>query len=172
LDLNDNLYQNGGKGMRRATRVQMEEAGFSPSEQEVLEEMNAGRAEERAQVSSVRFRKDGIEGAIVVRANEVAHYFDALPALTNVADIAAAAPLVPPYPKLFIEFEGVPNEVGFSSWGVLVESTREPTEPLYREGSYWFVGMALFGEWRKGDVVGPVLTLPLLARSEGLSNHS
>jgi hypothetical protein len=100
------------------------EEGREVTSEAVMQRQAEMYADAREVVSSSRFDPGGFAEAVVVSAEDVASYWMALPEGTNMLDLLDV--LVPPYEKLFVEFQRRPNNrnVDLHSWGVLIEGTR------------------------------------------------
>lgn len=102
---------------------------------EAVRQRKAGMyADARELVSSSRFDSDAFDDAVVVSAEDVASYWSLLPVGTDMLDLLDV--LVPPYERLFVEFQGQPNirNVDLNSWGVLIEGGRVEGERLVGGG--------------------------------------
>jgi hypothetical protein len=115
-----------------------------------------GASQREMKVVGPRLNPARLNDAIVVAGDDVARYFAELPSSTDICDVVSA--VGPPFPRLFVEFDGVPNPFGLNAWGVLFEE-------LDHNSDLWPVTGTLIEEWRQGKPIGPVITwhLPLTA---------
>jgi hypothetical protein len=114
----------------------------------------------RGQKSSDVLSLEKIEGAVVVSAEEVADYVDALPAGTDITDVVSS--VAPPFERMFIEFQNRRGKdmLALDSWGVLIEGERTD------DG--WELNAALVGELQKGKPFGPLVRWVAFTDREGL----
>lgn len=141
-------------GVREEARRMAVEHGRDGTEEDVRAFLRLMHAQDRAAVADVTYDPKALEGAVAVAADDVARYFDDLPLGTNISDLVGVVPTVPPFETMLIDFQQVSNEADFLAWGALVEGWRSP--PANPEAE-WTVGVSLFGEWRRGEFIGPIL---------------
>ena len=151
-----------------ATYSSGEELGRAPTEEEVRREHLArSRSVTRTHVSSEVYNVSEFDGATVIAAEEVGSFWATLP-MERTLDIVDR--LVPPFDRVFVEFQNMPNKLGVRSWGVVIESTRydesRPSQEGF-EGQGWELTGLLVGEWEKGEPVGPIARWVIPLDSEG-----
>jgi hypothetical protein len=147
------------EGLRDATRQRLRESrGREPSAAEVAEVLGGHLAQVSKSKSEASLPRAALAGAVVVSAEEVADYWHRLPSGTDMVDIVSC--VVPPYDRLFVEFQRRPNKLGLDSWGVLFLADQRD------DG--WDVEALLIGERRKGHPVGPLMRWLMPLDRQGL----
>ena len=109
-----------------------------------------------------------IEGAAVVIGDEVADYFRRTASERESLDDQLGV-LVPPYPSLWVEAQGVGNLVDARAWGILMTVDDSPTDhevEALADATY-LVNVMLVAEWRKGRPVAPCLSVKLGLGADG-----
>jgi hypothetical protein len=123
------------------------------------------------------FDAASLDGASVVVADDVAAYCESLPFGTEFSDVVGV--LVPPFERLWVEAQGVPNYTNADSWGVMFDVAKgdsvdaliergAPDDRLPQpEAAAWIVDAQVVCEWRKGSPVGPVVVYSLALGEDG-----
>lgn len=162
---------------RIITEVLVEE-GREATPEAVRQRQAAIYADGREMVSTLRFDAGAFDDTVVVSAEDVAAYWSVLPDGTNMLDLVDV--LVPPYERLFVEFQRQPNSrnVDLNAWGVLIEGARvegehlvggEASPPTEVTADGWLLEASLVCEYRKGEPVGPLAKWLIPLDAEGRS---
>jgi hypothetical protein len=142
---------------RDAARREIEtRLGRSLTDEEAAEVLLASLGRLESNQARDELAPSDLDGAVVIAGDEVGHYFASLPEGTNLGDVVSV--VAPPFERFLVEFNGVPNALGLTSWGVLFIQE----EPQHEEEG-WLLRAVLVGEWRRSRPAGPIATwlLPL-----------
>lgn len=146
-------------------RVLAELLGREPTEAEVAARVVSLRQRLESAKSSDLLDPHEIEDAVIVSAEEVADYVATFPAGTNVAHLLDR--VAPPFSRIFVEFQGRPNILDLTAWGVLLSGERlEADESSEQE---WRLDGTLIAEWTKGRPIGPVARWKVFLDPQGRS---
>jgi hypothetical protein len=133
--------------------------GRPPTAVEVESAARSGAASFGSRASYDVLGAAEVEGAVVVSAEEVARYVAELEGPTKLEDIVDV--LVPPFDRLFVEFQRCPNMLDLHAWGILVSAER------LSAGEGWKLDAAMVGEWRKGKLTGAMARWKLFLGEDG-----
>jgi hypothetical protein len=112
-----------------------------------------------------------LESAEIFAADDAGHYVAALPWDTSLNEIVG--PLVPPFPRTWVEFQGVPNQTNALSWGILFEDLVPVSSVNFILPNFdvdemgWAVRATLVCEWQRGHPVGPVIRAGIALGRDG-----